>query len=187
MRSNSPDQRGGGLTATPFFKAIALLVVCTVAFSSLAAAESAHGFNGLSDPGRYDNSQLTWREGNMTWCESYPEPGSERCIEYNGCFWKGQFAYFGDEKKSLGWVANTHILSVHGKDFEQYKGKVLRLRKDGRQVDAMVYDLCSDDDCEGCCSENCRKTGFLIAAEIYTLRKFGVEQGVVERTCLDCD
>ena len=46
---------------------------------------------------------------------------------------------------------------------------------------------CSDNDCDGCCTENCKETGFLIDLETHTLEKFGVEQGIVEWACLDCE
>ena len=178
---------GGSRSAAPLIRAlVTALLLCSVSVA-LAGDAASHGFNGLDNPDQYDNNQLNWRKAEMTWYESYPEPGSEECIKYNGCFWEGKFTYFGDEKKSLEWVANTHILSVHSKDFEKYKGKVLRLRKDGRQIDAMVYDMCSDDDCDGCCTENCKETGFLIDLETHTLEKFGVEQGIVEWACLDCE
>jgi hypothetical protein len=177
--------RGGRLSAAPIAWALPILLI--LSFQLNAGEPEAHGFNGLDNPDQYDNATLSWRKANMTWYESYPEPGSEECIKYNGCFWEGKFTLYGDEKKPLEWVANTHILSVHSKDFEKYKGKILRLRKDGKQIDAMVFDSCSDDDCDGCCTENCKETGFLIDMEIHTLEKFGVEQGVVEWTCLDCE
>lgn len=188
----SVKHRGGSQSATPFFtgRARLALLLVLVFYSALCIAgdETAdHGFNGLENPDQYDNRQLTWSKAEMTWYESYPEPGSEECIKYNGCFWEGKFSYFGDEKKPLDWVANTHILSVHSKDFEQYKGKILRIRKGDAQIDAMVYDQCSDDDCDGCCTENCAETGFLIDMEIHTLEKFGEQQGIVEWTCLDCE
>ena len=60
---------GGSWSATPFFhRALCLLLLWPV----LAVAGEKHGFNGLDDPGQYDNNQLTWRKAEMTWYESYP-------------------------------------------------------------------------------------------------------------------
>jgi hypothetical protein len=50
-----------------------------------------------------------------------------------------------------------------------------------------VYDQCSDADCDGCCTRNKNKSGFLIDLESYTSKKFGVDADVVEWKCLDCD
>jgi hypothetical protein len=63
----------------------------------------------------------------------------------------------------------------------------LRIRQGSNSIDATVYDLCSDDDCDGCCSDNMSETGFLIDMEMYTFNRFGGETGVVEWTCITCD
>jgi hypothetical protein len=133
-----------------------------------------------------DSEMMEWREANLTWYESYPEEGSEECIEYNGCEWAGWFAGLPD-KMSPEWVAANNIASVHSDVFGTYKGKTLRLRGPaGQEIDAVVYDMCSDDDCSGCCTQNMQQTGFLIDLEIHTADRFGVYGGVVEFTCLDC-
>jgi hypothetical protein len=129
--------------------------------------------------------QLGWRKANLTHYESFPDPGSEECIKYNGCTWAGQFAAL-EGKQSESWVRSNNIASVHSKDFEKYKLKTLRIRKGASQIDAKVYDMCSDTDCDGCCTENAGKLGFLIDLEINTLQRFGSEDGVVEWRCLDC-
>jgi hypothetical protein len=46
----------------------------------LAVAGEKHGFNGLDDPGQYDNNQLTWRKAEMTWYESYPSSSGHASI-----------------------------------------------------------------------------------------------------------
>jgi hypothetical protein len=68
-----------------------------------------------------------------------------------------------------------------------YKLKTLRVRQDGRMIDVTVYDACSDSDCNGCCTQNARETGFLIDLEKYTMQRFGSDDGIVEWMCLDCN
>ena len=68
-----------------------------------------------------------------------------------------------------------------------YGLKTLRLRQDGNQIDVVVYDVCSDSDCDGCCTSDAAATGFLIDIESYTAERFGSGDGIVEWACLDCD
>lgn len=92
------------------------------------------------------------------------------------------------DQMSPEWVAANNIASVHSDVFGAYNGKTLRLRgPGGQEIDAVVYDMCSDDDCSGCCTQNMQQTGFLIDLEIHTADRFGVYGGVVEFTCLDCE
>lgn len=128
----------------------------------------------------------TWKKANLTNYTSYPDPGSEECIKYNGCEWAGYFA-FVNGKQSESWVKNNNIIAVHSKDANAYKLKTLRLRQGSKTIDAIVYDMCSDSDCNGCCTENARETGFLIDVEKYTMQRFGSGDGIVEWTCLDCN
>ncbi|SRR6266545_1369173 len=129
---------------------------------------------------------LQFRKANLTNFTSYPDPGSEECIKFNGCMWAGQFA-FVDGKQSESWVKSHNILAVHEKDANKYKLKTLRLRQGSHQIDAKVYDECSDSDCDGCCTENASGTGFLIDIEKFTMQRFGSGDGIVEWTCLDCN
>ena len=116
-----------------------------------------------------------------------PEPDSEECIEYNGCTWAGYFAGIEDQMTEE-WVSQHNIIAVHEKDWNQYKLKTFRLRMNGSTIDAVVYDMCSDSDCDGCCTENAGEIGFLIDIEKYTRERFdGNGDGVVEWTCLDCE
>lgn len=82
-----------------------------------------------------------------------------------------------------------NIIAIHSKDAKQYKLKTFRLKQGTKQIDAVVYDMCSDSDCNGCCTENANAggIGFLIDVEKYTMQRFGAEDGVVEWQCLDCD
>jgi hypothetical protein len=127
----------------------------------------------------------TWRTANLTNFTSYPDPNSDECVNYNGCLWAGQFA-FVDGKQSESWVQSHNIIAVHSKDAGVYKLKTLRLRQGTKQIDVKVYDMCSDSDCNGCCTENCRETGFLVDIEKYTMQRFGSGSGIVEWMCLDC-
>ncbi|HET6284663.1 MAG TPA: hypothetical protein VFH73_27145 [Polyangia bacterium] len=127
-----------------------------------------------------------WRPAQLTTFESYPDPNSEECIRFNGCTWAGQFAAVSG-KQTLEWVMSHNIVAVHANDFTSYRLKSLRLRKDAAQIDVVVYDKCSDADCNGCCTRNASPAGFLIDVEKFTLERFGVgDGGQVQWMCLDC-
>ena len=132
-------------------------------------------------------ADTVWHQANLTWYTSWPEPDSEECIEYNGCTWAGYFAGV-EGQMTEEWVSQHNIIAVHEKDWNQYKLKTFRLRMKGSTIDAVVYDMCSDSDCDGCCTENAGEIGFLIDIEKYTRERFdGNGDGVVEWTCLDCE
>lgn len=131
------------------------------------------------------DTTTTWKKANLTNYTSYPDPGSDECVNYNGCQWAGYFAFLNG-KQPESWVKNNNIIAVHSKDATQYQLKTLRLRQGSKTIDAIVYDMCSDSDCDGCCTENSRETGFLIDVEKYTMQRFGSGDGIVEWTCLDC-
>ena len=132
-------------------------------------------------------ADTVWNLANLTWYTSWPEPGSEECEDYNGCTWAGWFAGLEDQQTEE-WVSEHNIIAVHQKDWDTYKLKTFRLRKNGQTIDAVVYDMCSDDDCDGCCTENAGEIGFLIDIESYTRARFNnYGSGTVEWTCLDCE
>jgi hypothetical protein len=133
-----------------------------------------------------DDDDLTWRLANLTNFTSYPEPGSEECEEFNGCTWAGHFA-FVDGQQSEAWVMSHNIAAVHADDGDAYALRTLRVRDEDRTIDVVVYDVCSDADCDGCCTRNASETGFLIDLESYTAERFGTWHGVVEWACVDCD
>jgi hypothetical protein len=135
-----------------------------------------------------DPGGLVWRHANLTNFESYPAPDSDECREFNGCTWEGQFA-FVDGKQSENWVMMHNILAVHSRDANTYKLKTLRLKQGSKQIDAVVYDMCSDSDCDGCCTQNANAggVGFLIDIEKYTMQRFGSGDGVVDWACVDCN
>lgn len=148
---------------------------------------------------------LEWHQANLTNYTSYPEccgptgavsdycmdnpaeESCEECTEYNGCMWAGYFAGL-DDQQTRDWVMMHNIAAVHEDDFGAYEGKTLRLRQGELEIDVVVYDLCSDADCSGCCTENASQNGldFLIDIERYTMERFGAGDGIVEWACLDC-
>ena len=150
-------------------------------------AESSSSVAGGAESSSSAVADTVWHQANLTWYTSWPEPDSEECIEYNGCTWAGYFAGIEDQMTEE-WVSQHNIIAVHEKDWNQYKLKTFRLRMNGSTIDAVVYDMCSDSDCDGCCTENAGEIGFLIDIEKYTRERFdGNGDGVVEWTCLDCE
>jgi hypothetical protein len=141
--------------------------------------------DGDDDDGDDDDDNLIWKTANLTNFTSYPDPGSDECINYNGCMWAGYFAFVEDQQPE-SWVMSHNIAAVHSDDASTYALKTLRLRQGGREIDVTVYDMCSDSDCSGCCTANSSDTGFLIDIESYTMERFGSGDGIVEWACLDC-
>ena len=165
--------------------------------SSVIEPESSETLPPSSAPLPTESSSSTtaptatvWNKAYLTWYISWPDPGSEECIEYNGCEWAGYFAGLSDQQTEE-WVSEHNIISIHEKDWGKYKLKTFRLRQNGKSIDAVVYDKCSDNDCEGCCTRNAGNLGFLIDVESYTCERLtGSKEGcdgVVEWTCLDCE
>ena len=155
--------------------------------SSVDAAESSSSSVVASPESSSTVADTVWHQANLTWYTSWPEPDSEECIEYNGCTWAGYFAGV-EGQMTEEWVSQHNIIAVHEKDWNQYKLKTFRLRMNGSTIDAVVYDMCSDSDCDGCCTENAGEIRFLIDIEKYTRERFdGNGDGVVEWTCLDCE
>jgi hypothetical protein len=141
---------------------------------------------GLTDLSAEDETLFAAasRKASLTWFTSYPDPGSEECVKYNGCKWAGQFAAIG--KKSESWVRSHNIAAVHSRDYQKYKLKTLRLKKGSKTLDVVVYDMCSDSDCNGCCTRNAKSTGFLIDIEENTANRFGSRSGTVDWFCVNC-
>ena len=176
-----------------------LSVICALALAACAGEPSDEGDVSDPQPSEVDEAAVaeeeaaltdvgataTYRRANLTNFESYPDPDSEECREYNGCRWAGYFA-FVNGRKPESWVRRNNIIAVHSRDANRYRLKTFRLKKNGRTIDAKVYDMCADSDCNGCCTRNARSTGFLIDIEKYTMRRFGSGSGIVEWTCLDC-
>lgn len=140
-----------------------------------------------------DSSTLTFQWANATNYTSYPDPGSEECIVYNGCMWAGYFATV-EGQQTEQWVKTHNIVAFFSAGdgnagLDTYKLKRLRLRKNGHELDVRVYDTCGDSDCDGCCTTNATRNGYttLIDLESYTYARFGQGDGPIEWACLDCD
>jgi hypothetical protein len=154
---------------------------------NVAGSPSSSSVENVAESSSSTAADTVWHQANLTWYTSWPEPDSEECIEYNGCTWAGYFAGV-EGQMTEEWVSQHNIIAVHEKDWDQYKLKTFRLRMNGSTIDAVVYDMCSDSDCDGCCTENAGEIGFLIDIEKYTRERFdGNGDGVVEWTCLDCE
>ena len=156
-----------------------------------SAAESAlESSSAVESAAAEPVADTVWNKANLTWYISWPDPGSEECVVYNGCEWAGYFAGLPDQQTEE-WVSEHNIISVHEKDWGKYKLKTFRLRQNGRTIDATVYDKCADSDCEGCCTQNAGELGFLIDIESYTCERLSGTKdgcdGVIEWTCLDCE
>lgn len=120
-----------------------------------------------------------WHQANLTNYTSYPAPESEECIAYNGCTWAGQF-YGLENTQTEAWVAAHNIVAVHEKDWGWLGMKVLHLRQGGHEITAQAIDICSDADCDGCCTKNLGGDGYLVDIEVNTMARFGAGDGVVE-------
>ncbi|SDE81677.1 hypothetical protein SAMN04488117_101334 [Celeribacter baekdonensis] len=120
-----------------------------------------------------------WHRANLTNYTSYPAPDSEECLAYNGCTWAGQF-YGLEDTQTEAWVAAHNIVAVHEKDWGWLGMKTLHLRQDGREITTQAIDICSDADCDGCCTKNLGGDGFLVDIEINTMERFGTGAGIVD-------
>lgn len=161
-----------------------------IAPESSAAESALESSSAVESAAVEPVADTVWNKANLTWYISWPDPGSEECVVYNGCEWAGYFAGLPDQQTEE-WVSGHNIISIHEKDWGKYKLKTFRLRQNGRTIDATVYDKCADSDCEGCCTQNAGELGFLIDIESYTCERLSGTKdgcdGVIEWTCLDCE
>ena len=197
MFACSDDNSNDGLFVEPYSSTVPDLMSSSSVVSgslssqssSAAELQSSSSVENVAESSSSESvvADTVWHQANLTWYTSWPEPGSEECIEYNGCTWAGYFAGV-EGQMTEEWVKEHNIIAVHEKDWKKYKLKTFRLRMNGSTIDAVVYDMCSDSDCDGCCTENAGDIGFLIDIEKYTRERFdGNGDGVVEWTCLDCE
>ena len=158
--------------------------------SSEALPTSSDAIESSSSVTASAPADTVWNKAYLTWYISWPDPGSEECVVYNGCEWAGYFAGISGQQTEQ-WVSEHNIISIHEKDWGKYRGKTFRLRQNSNTIDAVVYDMCADSDCDGCCTKNAGNLEFLIDVESYTCERLtGSKEGcdgVVEWTCLDCD
>jgi hypothetical protein len=150
-----------------------------MAASGGAASAGAGGAGAGGAPSAgCDSPGLTWKSANKTNYTSYPDPGSEECIKYNGCTWAGQFAAC-DGKKPESWVSAHNIVAAFP-DFKALSLHDLCLRKGTKTIVVTVLDTCGDSDCGGCCTENKGDADELIDVESYTNDRWGVADGRIE-------
>ena len=174
------------------FPALALVVLVVSACS--ASSDEDGGSNaGTEDGSKADTVEtsddsgadlseceapgLVWHTANKTNYESYPAPGSEECVVYNGCEYLGEFAACENTMPET-WVASHDIVSVFPLGDLALHRLCLRAGDQLRVV--TVIDTCADSDCDGCCSENRGDAEALIDIETYTDARFGVEDGPIE-------
>ena len=146
------------------------------------AAGTPGDVNGAGAPSnatsRCDDASLVWRSANKTNYTSYPDPGSEECVKYNGCMWAGQFAAC-DAKETETWVSEHDIVAAFP-DFDALRLHDLCLRKGTKTIVVTVLDTCGDSDCDGCCTQNRGSADELIDVESYTNARWGVADGAIE-------
>jgi len=153
--------------------------------TSKAGAGSGAGASGGGAPGTgggaasgCDSPGLTWKTARKTWYTSYPDPGSEECVAYNGCEWAGQFSAC-DDKKPEAWVKSHNIVAAFP-DFDTLALHDLCLKSGDKTLVVTVLDTCGDSDCDGCCTENKGNADELIDLESYTNERFGIEDGQIQ-------
>jgi hypothetical protein len=145
----------------------------------------AGGNSGL-DPSGQPISTLTcasaglvWKSANKTHYTSYPAPGSDECITYNGCFWQGKFNTCGDDLiKSKAWVMSHNIIALF--PLKTYGLHNICIKAGGKTLEVTAYDTCGDSDCDGCCTANKGRADALVDIESYTDKKFGVGDGAIQ-------
>jgi len=143
-----------------------------------SAGASSAGAAGQTATSVCDNPGLVWRSANKTNYTSYPDPGSEECIKFNGCTWAGQFAACNGVKPEA-WVMSHNIVAAFP-DFATLKLHELCLRKGTKTIVVTVFDTCGDSDCSGCCTQNKGSADQLIDIESYTDARWGVPDGKIE-------
>lgn len=109
--------------------AICLLIACVSACSSEDSSSAKPPRDAAVDARVGDvceGSALRWRSARKTNYTSYPDPGSDECVKFNGCMWAGQFSAC-DDKKSKAWVEGHNIVAMFP-DFKSLKLHDLCLR-----------------------------------------------------------
>lgn len=124
-----------------------------------------------------DAPALVWKSGNKTNYESYPDPGSDECVRFNGCAYKGQFQSCNNTMPE-SWVKAHNIAAVF--PLAGLAMHRLCVRAGGKTIIVTAIDTCGDSDCSGCCTENRGSADALIDLEKYTNQRFGVQDGKVQ-------
>lgn len=142
------------------------------------SADTQSDASSTGSPGsECDDPSLVWHSGNKTNYESYPDPGSEECIEFNGCEYVGMFAECENTMPER-WVMAHDIAAVF--PLGELGLHRICVRSGDATIVVTVLDTCADSDCDGCCTENLGDAEALVDLEKYTNERFGVEDGQVQ-------
>jgi hypothetical protein len=124
-----------------------------------------------------DRPGLVWKSAKKTNYESYPAPGSDECVKFNGCAYLGQFQAC-ENTMPESWVKSHDIAAVF--PLQGLELHNLCLRAGARTIVVTAIDTCGDGDCGGCCTKNRGTADRLIDLEKYTNQRFGVADGELE-------
>jgi hypothetical protein len=93
--------------------------------------------------------------------------------------YEGQFAACPNTE-SQAWVMAHNIVSVFP-DFAtlQLHDLCLKDPNTGMTITVTVYDMCSDSDCNGCCTQNKGSANELIDVESYTYARFNMNDTAI--------
>jgi hypothetical protein len=153
------------------------------------AEGGAHDSGANTDTGAptgCDTPNLVWHSANKTNFTSYPDPGSDECIKYNGCMYEGQFAACPNKVESKSWVSSHNIVSVFPNLNKSSNGigalalHDLCLKSGNKTIVVTVLDECADSDCSGCCTQNKGSKEELIDIESFTDARWGVQDGAIQ-------
>ena len=165
---------------------LALQLTTTAATPSLSSIEIAnrrlleHRKESGSPklPKQTGNCPVGWMPASGTLYSSWPKPGSQECVIYEGCKWAGMFSSIdaGSNKKKCAkgaaymsggngtkkacrftpqTVKAMRMASTSIKDFDRLKGKTLEVMIEGitnKTTTVTIRDNCNDADCR---SDNC--------------------------------
>ncbi|HEX5660834.1 MAG TPA: hypothetical protein VFX59_26755 [Polyangiales bacterium] len=120
---------------------------------------------------------MVWKSAAKTNYESYPAPGSDECVKYNGCEYLGQFQAC-ENTMPESWVAAHDVASVF--PLQGLELHNLCVRAGGKTMIVTAIDTCSDSDCDGCCTRNRGSADRLIDLEKFTNARFGLDDGPIE-------
>jgi len=146
--------------------------------SAGSSGNAAAGASGAFTSNDCNRAGLVWRSANKTNYTSYPDPGSEECIQFSGCEYEGLFAAC-DRKRPLEWV-KTHDIVAAFPDLETLELHDLCLKSGNQTIVVTVYDTCADSDCDGCCTQNKGTKDELIDIESFTDARWGVPDGAIQ-------
>jgi len=155
---------------TQLLLALGSFALLTVAACAAPTREAAYQETS------WETAQLTTYTSYPFCCEDSPvydpEADKTECEEYSGCEHEGDFSVLGHE--SLEWVKSHDLVAFYddrdknGTHFnENYGGKQIQLRKNGKELTAVIADTCGNQDCDNCCTEN-SQGGFLVDMEYWT-------------------